>query len=155
MKFNTAYNRPKTEPAPTGEKFEDTYEMDIDENGHKTLKLSETKENVYEKIQESLEETKIENIIRRALGGDPTALAATQGEYFDATDAPTSLAEAQKMIIAATQEFFQLPLDIREKFEHSPEQYIHEYGTQGWANKIGLKTEAETKQKEVTNSEQS
>lgn len=136
MKYRSAYNPGKTEPAPSGSKYEYIYEMDIDENGHKTLKKTEKQENIYEKIQESLEETKIENIIRRALGGDPMALAQTNGQYFDATDAPQSLAEAQRMIIQATDEFFKLPITIREKFDHSPEKYINEYGTESWMGKL-------------------
>lgn len=155
MKFYTAYHRPKAKEAPAGSKFEETYEMDIDENGHKTLTKSERLENVYEKIQESLEESKIENIIRRAIGGDPTALAVTEGEYFDATDAPTSLAEAQKMIIQATEQFYKLPLSVREKFNHSPEQYIHEFGSEEWTKKIGIKSQEtpEEATEEVTNNE--
>lgn len=136
MKFATAYNPKKTEPAPAGDKFEVTYEMDIDENGHKVLSKSERMENVYEKIQESLEETKIENIIRRALAGDETALAVTHGEYFDATNAPRSLAEAQQMIIHASEEFYGLPIEVREKFDHSLEMYVHEYGTETWIEKM-------------------
>lgn len=155
MKYASAYNPGKKNPSPSGEKFESTYEMDIDENGHKILKKSPLKENVYEKIQESLEETKIENIIRRAVGGDPTAMAVTQGEYFDATDAPTSLAEAQQMIIHATEEFYKLPLEIREKFDHSPEMYINEYASDKWIQKMGIKT-TQNEEKEVKeNAEQS
>lgn len=136
MKYNSAYDRPKTEPAPTGDKYEYIYEMDIDENGHKILVKTDNMENIYEKIQESLEETKIENIIRRAIGGDPTALAQTNGQYFDATDAPQSLAEAQRIIIQATENFFKLPLTIREKFDHSPEKYINEFGSESWIGKM-------------------
>lgn len=130
--FYTPYNRPKTAAAPAGEKLQETYEMEIDETGHKVLTRSPIKENIYEKIQESLEETKIENILRRAMGGDETALNVTQGAFFDATGAPTSLAEAQKMIISITEEFYKLPLEVREKFDHSPEKYVHEYGSESW-----------------------
>lgn len=130
--FYTPYNKPETAATPAGEKLQETYEMEIDENGHKVLTRSPIKENIYEKIQESLEETKIENILRRAVGGDETALNVTQGAYFDATGSPTSLAEAQKMIIAITEEFYKLPLEVREKFDHSPEKYVHEYGSESW-----------------------
>lgn len=136
MNYATMYKTPKTEAAPSGNKYEYIYEMDIDSNGHKILVKTENMENVYEKIQESLEETKIENIIRRAIGGDPMALAQTNGQYFDATDAPQSLAEAQRMIIQATEDFYKLPLTIREKFDHSPEKYINEFGTESWIGKL-------------------
>lgn len=141
MEFRTAYKTARTEPAPAGEKLVKTYEMDIDENGHKKLRLADRLENVYEKIQESLEETKIENIIRRAVGGDESALAVMHGQYIDITDAPKSLAEAQRQIIKATEEFYKLPLEIREKFDHSPEKYINEFGGEEWADKLGLRKE--------------
>lgn len=153
MKFYTGYDRPKTKAAPSGEKYEKTYEMKIDENGHKSLMQSEIMEPVYEKIQESLEETKIENIVRRALGGDEQALYTVAGSYFDATNAPRSLAEAQQLIIDATEEFYKLPLDVREKFDHSAEVFVHEYGSEEWLQKMNRpqpETEGTKTQGEVT-----
>lgn len=132
--FYSAYKRPKTKAVPAGDKFENSYEISIDENGHKVLEKSPIRENVYDKIQESLEETKIENIIRRATGGDITALNVSNASYFDATGAPTTLAEAQQLIIDATKDFYKLPIEIREKFDHSPEKFITEYGSESWIN---------------------
>ena len=56
------------------------------------------RENIYEKIQECLEPTKIENIIRRFEEGDPTALGHESGIYADISDMPTNIIEAQKRI---------------------------------------------------------
>lgn len=135
MKFYNRSEHPEGKPSTAGEKIEPTYEMTMDPRGHKILEqVGGT--NIYERIQESLEETKIENIIRRAVGGDETALATMHGVYIDVTNAPTSLAEMQQVIIHATEEFYKLPLEIREKFDHSPEQYITEFGSEEWAKKL-------------------
>lgn len=135
MKFYNRAEKPPVTPSPSGEKLEDTYEMRITPRGHKILEKN-GKTDVYEFIQTSLEETKIENIIRRALGGDESALATMHGVYMDVSDAPKSLAEMQQAVITATLEFEKLPLEIREKFNHSAMQYVAEFGTEEWIKKL-------------------
>lgn len=153
MKFYNRSEKPPVTATPAGEKEEDTYEMSIDVHGHKKLEKS-GKTNVYDLIQESLEETKIENIIRRALGGDEGALATMHGVYIDVTDAPKSLAEMQQAVITATQEFEKLPVEIREKFNHSALQYVAEFGTEEWAKKLEkAQTLGEILQKETSKNE--
>ncbi|UPW41115.1 internal scaffolding protein [Sigmofec virus UA08Rod_5492] len=137
MKFYSRSSKPPVKPSPAGEKEEDVYEIDIDLRGHKTLQKTRMT-NVYELIQESLEETKIENIIRRALGGDESALATMHGVYMDVSDAPKSLAEMQQAVITATEEFLKLPIEVREKFNHSAMQYVAEFGTEEWAKKLEM-----------------
>lgn len=135
MKFWTRSERPPRMPNTAGEKEQAEYEMDIDIHGHKFLEKSGYT-NIYERIQESLEETKIENIIRRALGGDETALATMHGVYTDITDAPKTLAEMQQLVIKATMDFQKLPVEVREKFNHDPAQFVAEYGTDEWIKKM-------------------
>lgn len=156
MKFWNRSERPKTTPANPGTPEEPTYEIDIDLRGHKSL-IQTGYTNTYNRIQESLEETKIENIIRRALGGDETALAVMHGSYIDVTDAPKTLAEMQQLVIRATNQFNELPLEIREKFNFDPGQFVAEYGTHEWEKKMerpktigDLQKEAQTKAKEET-----
>lgn len=147
-KFYTAYNRPKTESAPAGTKEEDVYEMQIDISGNKKL-VKVGKTNIYDIVQASLEQSKIENIIRRATEGDANALNIMNGEYIDVTDLPTTLAEAQNFVIKAKQEFDQLPINIRRKFDMSAEKYIASYGTGDWIDAMELKPkQAEPKQAE-------
>lgn len=130
-------NRPKTTAAPNGSPEEPEYTMCIDENGHKYLKET-GKTNTYNLIQESLEETKIENIMRRAEAGDLTALNIRNGQYLDVTDMPNTLAEAQNFVIQAQQEFDKLPLEVRKKFDMSAEKYIATFGSESWAAALGI-----------------
>lgn len=129
--FYSRSKKPPAEATEPGSKKQKTYSMTVDLNGHKVLE--ETGEiDLYEKIQESLEETKIENIVRRAVGGDAQALNVMHGVYADVTDAPRTFAEMQQAVIYATEQFSRLPVEIREKFGHSPEKFVATYGTKEW-----------------------
>lgn len=141
-KFYTAYNRPETQASPAGEKEEPVYQMHVDTKGNKQL-IKTGMTNIYDIIQESLEQSKIENIIRRATEGDPYALTQMNGQYIDTTDLPTTLAEAQSFVIKAKNEFDQLPINIRRQFDMSAEKYIAAYGTENWINIMGLNKPAE------------
>lgn len=133
----SAFNRPKTEAAETGNPYEPEYNIEFDKNGKKNLvKVGET--NTYSLIQESYEATKIENIMRRATEGDPNALNLTNGMYMDITDMPTSLAEMQNFVIKAQNEFDKLPIEIRKKFNMNVSEYIAEFGKDSFIEKIGL-----------------
>ena len=137
MKIYSRFKARPMEAAPTGEKEQDTFEMQIDQNGHKSIKKS-GKTNIYEKIQAAYEETKIENIIARALGGDSSGLMAHEGQYLDITNAPQTLAEAQQSIQAIKNVFDKLPLNIREKYGMSVEKYIADFGSENWMNIMGI-----------------
>lgn len=138
--FYTAYNKPKTTATPAGSKEEPVYQMQIDLRGNKTL-VKTGMTNIYDIIQESLEQSKIETIIRRATEGDPYALTMMNGQYIDTTDVPNTLAEAQQFVIRAKEEFDQLPINIRRAFDMSAEKYIANYGTSDWINIMGIKNE--------------
>lgn len=135
MLFYSRAKKPPVEATEPGRGMQKKYRMTIDLNGHKYLE-EDGEVNLYEKIQESLEETKIENIVRRAVGGDTQALNVMHGVYADVTNAPRTFAEMQQAVITATEEFRKLPVEIREKFGHSVEQFVAEYGTSGWLEKL-------------------
>lgn len=141
--FYTAYNRPKTTAAPAGSKEEPVYQMQIDLKGNKTL-VKTGMTNIYDIIQESLEQSKIETIMRKATEGDLHALTMMNGQYIDTTDLPATLAEAQRFVIQAKEEFDQLPINIRRAFDMSAEKYIANYGTSDWLNIMGVKNETNT-----------
>lgn len=154
--FYSRFNRPETIPCETGTEFDKTYSVIVDDNGHKVLRCTgET--NRYEKIQAHKEECLIENILIRATM-DPSILEKHKGSYFDATDMPRTLAEAQNKIIAVKQEFEKLPVEVRAKFDHSPEKYVQQYGTEEWGKALGIVAEkleeaSEEKKEEKTDAE--
>lgn len=119
-----------------------TYRESISEEGVKSL-VEDSEVDSYEGIQAYKDECDIKNILARVSAGDENALHQRIGEYLDTTTMPKTLAEAQNMVIKAEQEFKKLPLNIREKFNHSPEQFIAEMGTAAWAEKCGIELKEE------------
>lgn len=122
---------------PTGEKYQMEHEAKMLENGKRILTKT-VKKNIYEMIQASREQTEIDRIVRRAMEGDPSVLSYMNGVYADLTDAPTSLAQAQQIMINAKREYENLPLDVKEKFHNNYEEYIAEVGSKGWFDKMGI-----------------
>lgn len=140
MKFASRSEAKKTMPTVPGNRMQPTREMRIDENGHKTLIIT-GEEDVYEFIQASLEETKIENIIKRATGQDLENMMLQPESLIDIVGAPTTLAAAQALIEKTRQTFDRLPVEVKKAFDFSPEKYVAEYGSEKWASALGLNKE--------------
>lgn len=124
---------------PCGSQMADKYEMKLDKNGHKVLeKVGEI--NIYDKIQESLEGCKIENIINRIMAGDTSMLRNSPGVYMDCTELPKSLMELQNLNIKLENQFMALPVDERAKYNHNVGEYLK-----------AIDDEMQKKMKEVAN----
>lgn len=145
--FRTRRSAQDRRHTPSGEKLRKEYTVTIDDNGHKVLQQTGYT-NQYGLIQENLENTLIETILDRAAMGDPEALERANTQYMDTTKMPKSLAEAQNKVLEIRQEFYKLPVDIRQKFDHSPEKFIQQYGSKEWADAVGL-TAAMEKQAKI------
>lgn len=145
IKFPTKYDRGevKRHISPTGEREEYRHEEYIDLDGRRSIVLSKEPTPIYDLIQASREQCEIERIVRRATMGDYSALNAIEGVYADVTDAPSSLAQAQQIMLNAQKEFAKLPKDIREKFENNYEIFIATAGSDEWCDKMGIKAELE------------
>ena len=123
-----------------GSREANDYNIVIDERGHKKLECVGTHD-IYEEIQSYAEECKIENIIARAAAGDSTALNARKGFYADITNTPRDLKEAQDSILKLSNGFYDLPSDIRAKFDNSVEKFVQTFGSDEWAENMGFKKE--------------
>lgn len=112
-----------TYPAPTGQALQPVYGERINDEGDRVLEvIGETNE--YDKIQASLDSTKIEDIIRRYEAGDITILEKSKGQYIDATQFPSDLMSAQNNLIALREQFDALSLDVREQFGMSFDKFL-------------------------------
>lgn len=126
---------------PTGNQMDNVYDYIITENLIKGLKKT-GEVNRYEKIQKAADECKIETILAKA-AVDPTILQNRKGMFLDTSEAPKSLAEFENIRIKVIQEFGKLPIDVRKKFDNSPEKFVAEYGSEEWAKKVGIEDEKE------------
>lgn len=138
MKFKTAFDRGETTYNPLGSPTAPIYEYRIDKKTGKRISVEVGETNIYEKIQESFEASKLENIIKRCTGGDISVLADRSGTYIDLSEIPMNMIEIQNMILKSKQEFEKLPAEIKNKFDNSVEKYISEYGSETWAKNLNL-----------------
>lgn len=119
----------KTTFSPAGSKIESTYGLHYD-NGKESLAITgET--DIYSRIQASLEDTKIYNILKRYTNGDIEALSRTQGQFFDATRLPSSLAEAQHHLMNVSKQFDSLPDSVKKQFNYSVTEYVEKISNGG------------------------
>lgn len=127
-------------PTEAGESIRRTYLWEHNENGEKVLKLDQTIDQQAE-IDSYLEETKIENIVRRA-SIDPNIAARINpdigGGIQDFTEAPHTLAELQNIMLRAEQIWDEVPKETKLKFDNDVDKFIASYGTVEWAKNLGI-----------------
>lgn len=134
-KIYTQLDLPKMEPTPAGDKYLEVFQEEITKDGYKVL-VCTGKTNIYDKIQEDLESTKIENILKATAMGDFSMLRMQDPTYIDATTMPKNLMECQNIVLKAKQEFEKMPEEVRELFNNSPEMYVNEMGTKEFFEKM-------------------
>ena len=132
----TKFNVPDKKKTEAGRRYLNTYQEEIDKETGKKILVKSGETNVYAKIQEDLEQSKIENVLQRAAMGDLNALNQRETLYVDATNMPKNLMEAQNVVLKAKQEFEKLPLDVRKEFDMSAEKYISMMGTKEFMEKM-------------------
>lgn len=139
IEFRTIYSsRVPAIPAPAGSEFEDKREFETLPDGSRNLVIV-GQVNSYEIIQASLEQSKIENILRRFNAGDKSAINVVQGSYLDVSGLPTSLAEMQSLVMRARDGFDQLPLEVRRTYDFDASRFVADYGSENWQSVMGLK----------------
>ena len=113
--FKTQYSKHERRHAPSGDRMRVKYELVIDPDGNRHLEESGV-EDQYERIQSFKDGCTIENIVRRALNGDPNALSRAQGVYCDATLLPNDLIAADEVVRRAEAIYKALPASQRAEF---------------------------------------
>lgn len=127
-------------PTEAGESVRRTYLWERDEKGEKVLRIDQTIDQQAE-IDSYLEETKLENIIRRA-SIDPDIAARIMpdigGGIQDFTEMPHTLAELQNIMIRAEQIWDEVPKEIKLKFNNDVDKFVASFGTVEWAKNLGI-----------------
>lgn len=135
------HNEKERKETEAGKKVRLTFRWAYDDKGNKSLVQDEEIDRDAE-IQSYLEETKIENIINRA-AFDPSIVQKLGAQLSDAepqdfTNMPSTLAEAQNLMIQAEQTWDKLPREIKQKFDNDVDKFIANFGTDEWANALGI-----------------
>lgn len=155
MFFSRAnHNEKERKETEAGRKTRLTFRWTYDDKGNKSLVQDEEIDRDAE-IQSYLEETKIENIINRA-AFDPSIAQKLGAQLNDAeaqdfTNMPSTLAEAQNMMIQAEQTWNKLPREIKQKFDNDVNKFIAGFGTADWIEALGLNQKPVIDEKNVVN----
>lgn len=136
-------------PTEAGETVRRTYLWERDKKGERVLKLDQIIDQQAE-IDSYLEETKLENIIRRA-SIDPNIAERIApdlgGGIQDFTETPETLAELQNIMIRAEQIWDEVPKEIKYKFDNDVEKFVASFGTVEWAKNLGIYKEEQAEAK--------
>lgn len=133
--FKTPYGERERYTLPTGNGMEDIWEYQVNNFGRKVL-VKTGEHNLYEEIQASLEETKIENVLARAAAGEN--VFRPEGIYADVTQMPSNLIEARQAIQNLENTWNSVPNEIKRKYNNSLEDFIAASGTEEWSRDMGL-----------------
>ena len=134
--FKTPYGERERVYISSGDPIAINWGYEIDKYGQKVLvKTGET--NLYDLIQESLEETKIENILKRVAAGDDSVMRP-DGIYADLTEAPKNLIEARQQMQKLENVWNGLSNDIKKEYDYSVEKFIGASGSEKWLQDMGM-----------------
>lgn len=148
-KVYSAFDRPKGEPSKPGSGIAPEYSIRLDQDGHKEVYKS-GEVDIYAKIQAAAESCTIDYILRTCT--DVSILADTAGSYIDLSAAPTTLMEANNLVLAGLDEFNRLPANVKAKFDNDPGVYFAQYGSAAWAENLGIVQNAENSESSETGS---
>ena len=136
MDFISAYSEKKSFETPAGREERETYGYKVNKAGVKELVVTGM-ENVYDKIQEYLEETKIENVLARVIAGD-TSMLRPDGIYSDVSKMPKNLIEAYQQITELENLWNSLPVETRNAYNNNVEEFVADAGSDNWLKSMGL-----------------
>lgn len=140
MTWHTQYDRDPGPFSDPGDPIHILYTPQFDKSGDYEL-VESGRENIYDEIQSHAESVDIHVILERYARGDVDALAKVQGVYADVTGLPGSYAEMLNTVIAGEQQFLSLPLEVREKFDHSYQKWLISMDDMPrWMSLMGLAT---------------
>ena len=114
-----------------------TFKMKVEKDGSRRL-VEDGSVDLYAQIQSHALSCDINYILTQFANGDTGALSKAQGFYADLSGAPTSVQELQQRVVDAENLFYQLPLDIREKFGHDPSKFYSQIGTDSFNEILGI-----------------
>lgn len=124
----------------SGSPVKKVFKPKILENGSVEL-IPVGEDNIYEKIQADRDSCDINILIKRFVSGDVDALNRTQGFYADISNMPKTYLEMLNTVKGAETAFYQLPLEIREKFDNNFNLWFSSMETEDWYKKMTIKKE--------------
>lgn len=137
MTFRTQFDERLRRRSVPGSRLHTTYAPEYDKDGVLNLKANGSVD-TYLQIQSHADSVDINIILSRFANGEPDILTRYQTQYMDVTNMPKTLAGALNSVIVAERDFNELPVNVREKFNHSFSEWLASAGSEEWAKKMGF-----------------
>lgn len=138
--FKSQFDERERLPQNPGSGERILYTSQLREDGQIELTPS-GKEDLYASIQSHRDSVDIHILLARYRNGDADALSRVQGAYGDFTEMPGSYAELLNALIKGESYFNSLPVEVKEKFGHSFENFMVSMDDMsGFLEKLGLTT---------------
>lgn len=132
--FLTQYDKGIRHPVPAGSRYKTEYQLETEPDGNTHLVEVGTKD-IYQEIQSFKDSCTLENIVRRALNGDPTALQQRQGVFGDARFDANDLIAANNAVKQAQNVYRSLSAEKRAEYG-SFDEFVKSFGTIEGINKL-------------------
>lgn len=136
----------------SGKRFKKRYKGVIQDDGSIEL-VEDGVDDIWKDIQIEGVGATLPEIVARATAGDPTAFRQGNGFYGDIVDMPKTYAEILNTVNDGKSAFEKMPLEVRQKFSFSFEEWFATYGSKDWFNKMGFVEKAVENIKEETKTE--
>lgn len=117
------FNRPSVVSPAVGDGTAPVFEKRLVDGHYRLVETGKT--NLFDYVQASKEDTLIYNLIDRFARGDVSALSQRVGQYLDVVGLPSTLAEAQQLMIDVQNKFDHLDADVKAKFDNSVSVYVN------------------------------
>lgn len=132
MKFKTIFDKSVSQvKSCSGDRYKSQLQLRILPNGkHDFIEVS--KDDMYMQIQSHANSVDIHWILDH-FSNNPIGLSErlqkTSGQYLDLVDIPKNFHEMLQLVHDSSEFFYSLPVEIREKFNNSVDQFISSLGT--------------------------
>lgn len=147
MKFCTKYRDTKRFHCAAGDGTAIEYAYEIKEGIKKLVPIG--KKDVQAEIDSFAESCDINVIVARFMAGDESALNQVQGFYADMKSMPKTYAEWFERYQECENMFNKLPVDVREKFNHSVTEFWSDFGSEHWLDALTIPNTAAPVESEV------
>lgn len=121
----------------SGSPIKDTFHGRLESDGSITL-VQDGVIDIQEQINSFEPSTNLYNIISRLGESDYSKFADLAGSFVDATEFPTTYAEALQLVIDGQRSFERLPVDVKQKFDNDFNKWFSTAGSPEWFSKLGI-----------------
>ena len=148
MRFRSAYSAREVFASPSGLNDYVEYVRSKDKEGVDCI----IKGSIHDRDSElkaAARGADIGSIIKRSLAGDPNAILPVNDSMFaDITGAPSNLIEAHNQVIRAETMFYELPLELRNRYSNNPNKFMQALADGSYYKSVATRVNVDRKSTE-------